>query len=39
VDAGELLAILREWLVRHIQGVDKRYGAQFASIRNPGGGE
>jgi len=30
VDATSLLVILKDWLVRHIQGTDKKYGAYFA---------
>lgn len=29
IDATSLLRVLKEWLVRHIQGTDKKYGAHF----------
>ncbi len=30
IDATSLLEVLKEWLVRHIQGTDKKYSAYFA---------
>ncbi len=35
VDAGSLLPVLKEWLVKHIQGTDRIYGAHVAARQDP----
>jgi len=37
VDASELLPVLKDWLVRHIQGTDRRYGAHIQAAERAAG--